>query len=40
MTDKKPFLEGEDFVEKIENIVTKIAGAGIVALLVYAYMLL
>ena len=40
MADKKPLLEGEDFIEKMENLVTKIAGAGIVALLIYAYMLL
>ena len=40
MTEKKLLWEGEDFIEKIENLVTKIAGAGIVALLIYAYLLL
>ncbi len=40
MTYKKLLWQGEDFVEKIENVVTKIVGAGIVALIIYAYALL
>lgn len=31
---------GENLVEKIENLVTKITGIGIVILLVYVYSLL
>lgn len=38
MAIKKLFWQGDDIVEKIENILTKIAGVVIVALLVYAYL--
>jgi hypothetical protein len=40
MADKKLFWHGEDFIEKMENLVTKIAGVGVVALLIYAYIIL
>jgi len=40
MANKKLFWKREDFVEKIENIATKIVGIGIVVLLIYAYALM
>jgi len=40
MTGKKLLWQGDGFLEKIENIVTKLAGIGIVVLLIYAYLLL
>ena len=37
MENKNLLWHGEDLVEKVENIVIKIIGVGIVALLVYVY---
>lgn len=37
MEIKNLFWHGDDLLEKAENVVTKIIGAGIIALLVYVY---
>ena len=39
MTIKKILWQGEDFIEKIENTLARIAGVVIAALLIYAYIL-
>ena len=37
MENKKMLWHGDDLVEKIENLVIKIAAIGITGLLVYSY---
>jgi len=39
MANKKMLWQGDDLIEKIENVIEKIAGILLVALLIYAYVL-